>query len=180
MSLIWIMPKVSGRNIHRQLLRRSLLGFVLAAIILIWFAVGSLFFGYSLLIGHGSSMEPTLHNGDIIWVKQLDVTDVKVGDIVTLSPAGRESVTHRVIRVQPLLQEGYLLETKGDASQFAEEWEVGHGSKVGVAFVRVRFVGQVVEFLRTIPGIVLLLAVTVTLSVTLWLAHRRRLAHGGG
>jgi len=157
-----------------------LFGFVLAATILIWFAVGSLFFGYGLLISHGSSMEPALRNGDIIWVKQLDVADVKVGDIVTLPPNGQESVTHRLIRVQPLLQEGYLLETKGDASQFVEEWEVSHGSKVEVAFVRVRFVGQVVEFLRTIPGIVLLLAVTATLSVALWMAHRKRLVHGGG
>ena len=65
-------------------LRGSLLGLVLAPTILVWLTVGSLFFGYRPVSIQGTSMEPTLLDGDQLWVKYLELAEVKSGDIVAL------------------------------------------------------------------------------------------------
>jgi len=73
----------------RQLLWGLLLGLVLVPTILVWVAVGTAFFGYRAVSAYGTSMEPSLRSGDALWEKQLDATDIKVGDILTLCPLAR-------------------------------------------------------------------------------------------
>jgi signal peptidase len=157
-----------------------LFSLALAPTILIWFVVGSLFFGYRPVGIQGTSMEPALLDGDELWVKYLEPAEVKVGDIVVLQDPALGQIAHRLVSVEPLLNGSYLVVTKGDANHYAEEWEMGPGSKMGVALVRVRFAGQVFRFLKTPVGIALLVVSAVAMSVALWMAHRRRLAHGGG
>jgi len=122
-------------------------------------------------------MEPALRDGDQLWVKYLEPDEAKVGDIVALQDPVLGWIAHRLVSLEPLPNGNYLVVTKGDANHYAEEWEMGPRSKVGVAFVRIRFAGQVVRFLKTIPGIVLLMVSAVAMSVALWMVHRRRLAH---
>ena len=80
--------------------------------------VGGVFFGYRVEAAWGTSMGPTLRDGDALLVKRLDVADVKVDDVVTLCPLGDESITHRVVKIEPLSNGSYLLATKGDANTF--------------------------------------------------------------
>lgn len=167
-------------SLRVQLLRGSLLGLVLAPTILIWFAVGSLFFGYRPVGIQGTSMEPALLDGDQLWVKYVDPAEAKVGDIVAIQDPVWGKITHRLVSVESLPNGSYLMVTKGDAKHYAEKREVGPGSEVGVAFVRIRFAGQVVRFLKTIPGMILLLVGIVAMSMALWMARRRRITHGGG
>jgi len=138
------------------------------------FVVGLFFFGYRFEIAYGSSMEPALSDGDMIWVKYLDIADVKIGDIVTLEHPSEGATTHRVIKMQPLPQGGYLLETKGDANFVAEAWKIGADERVAVAVARVRFAGYVVDFL----GSALLISLAVATVAAMWV-RRRRMAHGG-
>ncbi len=125
-------------------------------------------------------MEPALLDGDQLWIKHLEPAEVKVGDIVALQDPVLGRIAHRLVSIESLPNGSYLMVTKGDANRYAEEWQVDPGGKVGVAFVRVRFTGKAVRFLKTIPGMILLLVGAVTLSVALWMARRRRLTHGGG
>ncbi len=178
-SLIGIMYKVNSRNVRRQLLRGSLIGLLLTPIILTCFVAGSFFFGYRCVTAHGSSMEPALRDGDMIWAKYLDVADVKVGDIVILSSPDERSITHRVIKVQPLPQKGYLLETKGDANWLAEAWEISADGAVPVLVTRLRFAGYVLDFLGSVFGRALLIGVAAATLTAIWV-RRLRMAHGGG
>ena len=162
-------------NIRRPLLRGSLIGLLLVPTVFACLVVGSFFFGYRFITAHGTSMEPTLRDGDMIWVKNLDVADVKAGDIVTLH-SSQWWMTHRVIDVQPIPQEGYLLVTKGDANWIPEESEVGADEAVPVSVARIPVAGHVVDFLGSMFGRALLIGITVTL-VAIWL-RRRRIAHG--
>jgi signal peptidase I len=125
-------------------------------------------------------MEPALRDGDQLWVKYLEPAEAKVGDIVALQDPVLGRIAHRLVSLEPLPNGNYLVVTKGDANHYAEEWEVGPGSKVGVVLVRVRFAGHVFRFVKTTPGIALLVVGAVAMSVALWMAHRRRLSHGGG
>lgn len=106
----------------------------------------------------------------------MEPAEVKVGDIVALQDPVLGRIAHRLVSVESLPIGSYLLVTNGDANHHAEEWQIGMGDKVGAAFLRVRFTGQVVRFLKTIPGMILLLVGAVTLSMALWMARRRRLA----
>jgi len=151
---------------------------VLAPTILVWLVVGSSFFGYHLVVSQGSSMEPLLRNGDALWLKQVNPSQVKVGDIVTLQHPNEGWITHRLIKVQSLPQEGYLLVTKGDANWFTEEWEISADGTVEVLLARVHFAGYVLDFFDSILGIALLIGVVVTL-LAIWV-HRARMARGGG
>jgi len=72
-----------------------LLGLVLAPAILIWFAVGSPFFGYRPIGIEGTSMESALHDGDALWIKYLEPAEAKVGDIVALQDPSLGRIAHR-------------------------------------------------------------------------------------
>jgi len=153
MTLIGIIHKASNKNICHQLLKWSLAGFT----VLLWLLIGSSLFGYRLVSLQGTSMEPALCHGDALWTKRVDPSEVKVGDIVNLQYPSLGSITHRVINVQPIPYEGYLLETKGDANCCPERWEIGNDETVRVSLVRVRYGGYVLEFLGSTGGIVLLI-----------------------
>jgi len=124
-------------------------------------------------------MEPALRDGDAIWVKDIDVTDVKVGDIVTMEPPGEESVTHRVIKIDPLSQGSHLVVTKGDANQFAEEWVISADGTLAVSVARVRFAGYVFEFFASMIVRALFIGVLVATLVAMWM-RRRRMAIDAG
>lgn len=161
-----------SRPLHR-FLWWCLLVLVLVPILLICVDSGSALFGYSTVVGYGRSMEPALSSGDAIWAKYMNPTEVKVGDIVTLQRPGKEPVTHRVIKVQSLSNGDYLLETKGDANQLSEKWEIDAGEKVAVAVIRVPFIGYVLDFLSNIIVRVILIGVIAILAF-LWIYRRRK------
>ncbi len=147
---------------------------MLVPILLICVDSGSVLFGYSTVVGYGTSMEPTLRSGEALWTKYLNPAEVKVGDIVTLRLPGKEPVTHRVIKVQSLSNGSYFLETKGDANQLSERWEIDTEEKIAVALIRVPFIGYLLDFLSNIIVRVLLIGATATLAV-IWV--RRQTAH---
>ena len=172
-----------GSGLLHQLLRGSVLGLalistVLAALIIV--GVWALLSGYRAVGTQGTSMEPALRDGDALWIKYLDPSEVRVGDIVARQPSGEEAIGHRVVMVVPLSGGAYLVVTKGDANRDAEQWEIGPREKVGVALVRVRYLGHVLGFVTTIPGkgltFGIIFALAVPLAVTLQMARRRRRA----
>lgn len=151
----------TGRNIRRQLLRGSLIGFLLVPILFVCFAGASLLFGYQFTGTRGTSMEPTLRNGDVIWLKRSGIAEVRIGDIVTLSLPESESVTHRVIDMEPLSRARYLVETKGDANLLSEYWLIGAEDTVYVAVARVPLGGYILEFLGSLYGRVLVVCLGI-------------------
>jgi len=123
-------------------------------------------------------MEPVFRNGDALWVKQIDAHDIKVGDIVTLMPPGEESITHRVVKIEPVCNhcDSYFLTTKGDANNFTEDWEVTSDWTLALVVVHIPYAGYVFDFCTSIGGRLILLGLTATLFVIY--VRRRQIAHG--
>ena len=171
-----------GSSLRHQLLRGSLLGLVLAPMVLIAalsvFGIGALLSGYRPVHVLGASMEPTLREGDAIWVKYLDPSEVRAGDVVTLNDPALGSISHRATSASPLPGGGYMIVTKGDGNRYAEQWEVDPGGKVGVAFVRIRYLGHVLGLGTTTPGKLLIFGTIIALGTALQIARRRRMARG--
>lgn len=143
---------------------------VLALVIIVSIVPGIV--GYRPLSIRGTSMEPALHDGDALLVKLVDAAEVKVGDIVALEHYSGKWVVHRVVRIEPLPQGDFLFQSKGDANQSPEWQEVDAEKKVAVVCVRIPSFGLILEFIKTIPGLVVLVVDAMALVVVLTLLMR--------
>lgn len=111
-------------------------------------------FGYGIANVLSGSMEPTFSKGALLLVKEEKQTEP--GQIVVYQ-SGQELIVHRVIRI-----EGNLVTTKGDANEAADP--VFDVSQIkGVVIGWIPFLGNLVSFLKTPVGIILLLICAVLL-----------------
>lgn len=163
---------VNGRNIVHQLWRGALVGLLLTPTVIGCLMAGSLLLGYRFSSNHGTSMEPTLSDGDMIWEKRVPVATVRVGDIVSLSSDEHLWIAHRVIRLEHLPHGGYLLETKGDANWLTEVWEISADETVPVVVARMPLAGYLMDSLASAPVRVLLISLAVVV-VVMWIRRRR-------
>ena len=74
--------------------------------------------GFQIYAVTSGSMEPEIHTGDVIYVKQVPFQSLEPGDVITFSMnQGRTIVTHRVEKID---EKNGLLQTKGDANKNAD------------------------------------------------------------
>jgi signal peptidase I len=75
----------------------------------------------------GSSMEPTIPKGSIVYERPVPIADLAVGDVITFVPPRRfgidHPVTHRIAAVTETEGVGRTFVTKGDANAVADPWE---------------------------------------------------------
>jgi signal peptidase I len=85
-------------------------------------------FGLHRYVLFGSSMEPTIHRGSVIFDRVVPVSSLRVGDIITYTPPpGAQGpvahpVTHRIIWVGRDRFGARAFRTKGDANRVADPW----------------------------------------------------------
>jgi signal peptidase I len=73
--------------------------------------------GYQRYVLVGSSMEPTIHRGSLVFDEVVPVAQLRKGDVITYVPPGRsQPVTHRLISVKhpKQLKGRALFRTQGD------------------------------------------------------------------
>lgn len=93
--------------------------------------------GFSLFRVVTGSMEPEIPVGSLLVAKQVDIEEIAVGDIVVFR--SRESgmlgmmITHRVTNIHVGTGGDILLETKGDANQYADGYFVEADNLIGRA-----------------------------------------------
>ena len=103
------LAQVAGRGLMSVLM---LLAFAAVAVT---FLPGLL--GYQRYVLVGSSMEPTIHRGSLVFDEVVPVAQLRKGDVVTYVPPGRtQPVTHRLISVKhpKQLNGRALFRTQGD------------------------------------------------------------------
>ena len=111
-------------------------------------------FGYGIANVLSGSMEPAFSKGTLLLVKE--EKQAEPGQIVVYQ-SGQDLIVHRVIQT-----EGNLVTTKGDANEAADP--VFDVSQIkGVVIGWIPFLGNLVSFLKTPVGIILLLLCAVLL-----------------
>ncbi len=151
--------KTKSKSIIRLILL-IILGFILGLNIYMLNAkvVGSnqmpMPFGIGMATVQTGSMEPTLHKGDLLFVK--GKTELNVGDIVVYQSEGI-LVVHRIVDI-----EGNLITTKGDANNVSDEPFNSEHIKGKVVF-KIPSVGYAIDFLKTPLAIVLILVFAILL-----------------
>ena len=87
------------------------------------------------------SMQPHLPIGSITIAKSVPAASIRVGDVITFQrPAGRSTITHRVVRIRDRHGER-LFTTKGDANPTPDPWQLGLPGNVGRNVADVPYVG---------------------------------------
>ena len=96
-------------------------------------------FGYSVLKVVSGSMEPSIHEGDYIYIKRTDTDSLKAGDIISFysqdDSIKGEINTHRISEV---LSDGTFV-TKGDANKIEDCVTVQKVSIIGKYYGKLRF-----------------------------------------
>lgn len=115
-------------------------------------------FGYQMKIVLSGSMEPTIQEGSIIFIKLREESDfVRPGDVVTFVTEDEVLVTHRVVTVK---DENLRYLTKGDANSAIDLSPVHINNIVGTyTGVTIPFLGYLFYFVTTKAGIIVTLII---------------------
>jgi signal peptidase len=115
--------------------------------------------GYSSYVIYSGSMAPTVKVGSLLLTRPADVEDLRVGDVITYrSPGNHTTLTHRIVSIRQ--EDGdWVFKTKGDASLQPDPREVILRGQVSKMAFDIPYLGYVVDFAKSIQGVVLLLLV---------------------
>lgn len=125
------------------------------------FLMGSRVIGYRCFNIISPSMEPVYGVGDLIYVKEVDPSTIKVGDVITFLVNEDLVVgTHRVVRVDAENQRFY---TKGDANDIEDGEPVHFNNVIGVPQFSIPKLGYVSDFIQNPPGMYIVIGVGILL-----------------
>lgn len=125
-------------------------------------------FGYTPYAVLSGSMEPELPVGSMVFVRQVEPTDIAVGDSVTFYRSDGAVVTHQVYEIDPVAQ---TIGTQGIANKNADgiimhDAEYTPFSRViGIVSFCVPYLGFVNAYCTTMPGLLVVVAVLALLVV---------------
>lgn len=153
----------------------TLSSFAVALVVIIAFLlVGVRLIGLTPFAVLSGSMEPTYHVGSLIYVKQAEPHQVKVGDPITFVVNEDGLVaTHRVVNIDirttkrevltneagqtsevevPLDEFAYYFYTKGDANDVADGAPVYYKNLLGTPVFTIPYLGYLSSWLQTRKG----------------------------
>ena len=126
---------------------------VVLVVILAILLVGVRLIGFQVFTVLSGSMEPTYHVGSLIYVKEVDPADIKIGDPITFVLNENLVVaTHRVVDID-IDEEGIIrYHTKGDANESEDGGTVHQGNLLGKPVFTIPYLGYVANFMQNPPG----------------------------
>ncbi len=144
---------------------------VVLAVLLAVALVGVRVVGYTPYTILSGSMEPTYHVGSLIYVKQVDPADLKVGDPITFALDEDTIATHRIIEIVPDEEDPSVLRfaTKGDANDVADGSLVHYKNIIGTPVFTVPYLGYVADYIQHPPGMYTAIAAGVILLLLVFI-----------
>lgn len=117
------------------------------------------FFGnYKIYLVQSGSMSPAINTGDLVVVKPN--LKYKKGDIITFSSKNNFNITHRIVEIK-----NNKVETKGDANQVTDQDLIDIDKVLGKVFYIIPYFGYLIIFIKTIPGLIILIIIPSTIIV---------------
>lgn len=132
-------------------------------------------FGYELRLVQTSSMEPSVHAGDIVFIRTADsahdfAAKLNEGDIITFLYAdgayGPTVVTHRIVGISRDGEE-LVFTAHGDAAEEGEFQTVREDEIVGKVTYTSRVLGFIVRTLSTTTGTVFCIIVPASIVIVI-------------
>lgn len=130
--------------------------------------VGVRFLGLDLYVVLSGSMEPTYQTGSVIYVKDVDTSELEIGDAITYSLDGEIVATHRII--EKFMDNGTVsFQTKGDANEIEDGVPVSEDMVIGKPVFTIPKLGYLVTYMQTASGRYATIAVGALLLLMLFL-----------
>ena len=116
--------------------------------------VGVRLIGLRTYVVLSGSMEPLYPTGSLIYVKEVDTSQLKAGDVITFMIDEDTIATHRIIEVLPDEQDSSVVRfrTQGDANDSPDGSPVHYKNVIGSPIFCVPYLGYVANFIQTPPG----------------------------
>lgn len=114
--------------------------------------------GHKVLTVLSGSMEPTIHTGDLIFVKPVSLdAQLQEKDVITFraKPDSEMLITHRIVGIIAVNGKAQAYVTKGDANDTQDLTTVARDMVIGVYRSRIPYFGYVLSFIRRPIGVVL-------------------------
>ncbi len=149
---------------------------IFISVIGIGIVYGPMLFGMEAYSIETGSMEPTIPEGSMVYVKPCEkFEDYKVNDVVTFTdPKTSQSFTHRIVQID---SDNGDFTTKGDANEAPDISPTNVSLAVGVVQFSVPFLGYVAMFLRSTVvkiAVAVIYIAWAAIEIELYLAERKK------
>lgn len=120
--------------------------------------------GIRMLVVKSGSMEPIIKTGALVIDKS--ESEYKVGDIVTFKDRENpnETITHRLV-AKETQNNIALFTTQGDANGTPDSTKVTQDRILGKVVFNIPYLGYIVAFARTMPGLIILVIIPATIII---------------
>lgn len=122
--------------------------------------------GYEEMAVLTGSMEPKYPVGSLIFVKEENPEELKVGDVITYRLSEDTVVTHRIVEINK--QEQTVI-TKGDANDSIDGNPIPYSEIVGKAHFSIPYLGFISMSIKTPKGIIAICAVLIAIILLTFL-----------
>ena len=123
---------------RHKIVRKLIYAPIFAALIVLVMLVSGVFSHTLIAIG-SNSMSPIYERGDAVIYRKIDVEKLKVGEIIAFKKNGK-IVTHRIIKISKV-DKDFIINTKGDANNAPDVWEVKNDEILGVVNYSIKYIG---------------------------------------
>ncbi|MGM9877920.1 MAG: signal peptidase I [Bacilli bacterium] len=114
------------------------------------------------------SMVPNINVYDVILIKKVETSNLKVGDIITFKSTnnffGNTPITHRIVEILDT-EDGIRYEVKGDANAIEDEEKVIPENIYGKVILRIPSLGKIQFFLTSKKGWIAIILVPTILII---------------
>lgn len=128
--------------------------------------IGVRLFGVQVYSVISGSMEPEYPVGSLIYVKEVEPTEIDVGDVITYVLPSETPSTHRVVRID---EENQLFYTKGDANKTEDGAPVHFKNLIGTPVFKIPYLGYVAYYIQHPPGMYIAIAIGAVLLILVFL-----------
>ena len=117
------------------------------------------------------SMEPTYHVGSLIYVKKVDPTTIRPGQVITFMLDENTVATHRVVEVVPDEDDPSTLRfrTKGDANEAEDARLVHYKNVIGTPVFSIPYLGYATNYIQHPPGMYVAISAGAILLLLMFL-----------
>lgn len=130
-------------------------------------------FGWKPFIVLSGSMEDTIMPGDLILTKEIDVSELKDGDVISYRTNKYTVITHRIINIVDEKGERKYY-TKGDNNDSADSEPVGNDQIEGIYRYRIPKLGNIALNIQKPIGIVICIALPLIILLIAQFADSKR------
>ena len=144
---------------------------VALAVLLAIAMVGVRLVGLQVFTVLSGSMEPTYHVGSLIYVKDVNYTELEAGDVITFMLDENTVATHRITEVVPDENEPETVRyrTKGDANDAEDGKLVHYKNVIGTPVFTIPYLGYVANYIQSPPGLYVAISVGAVLLLLVFL-----------